>query len=378
MEQSTTLLTILESLISEEDIQAIIDKHKYQEVARKFTVKALVHMFVMAAANEWKSFRHSADVATSYGLPAVNYSTFSKKASAVSYAIVKDVFQLLLSRMNRWMRRSFSFPKELLLIDSTTITVGKTRLPWAPYHGERAGIKLHVALSETTEIPHKVVETTGLKHDGPLMSEFVNPQFILVADRAYFKIERVDDYVKTEHPFVIRFKTNVELFHKKSLRRFPLENSNVVADYTCQLGTAQNRSRHRHRIVELLDNEGHVIRVVTNLRHVPAETIAKIYRARWTIEVFFRWIKQNLNVPTLFGTTENAVYNQLFSALITYVLVKVFYENGKATCQRERLNFASFTKRLLQDQLPIEWRMATQSFLQKLATFNGIRLSKTG
>ncbi|MEZ2661361.1 transposase [Aneurinibacillus aneurinilyticus] len=198
MEQSTTLLTILESLISEEDIQAIIDKHKYQEVARKFTVKALVHMFVMAAANEWKSFRHSADVATSYGLPAVNYSTFSKKASTVSYAIVKDVFQLLLSRMNRWMRRSFSFPKELLLIDSTTITVGKTRLPWAPYHGERAGIKLHVTLSETTEIPHKVVETTGLKHDGPLMSEFVNPQFILVADRAYFKIERVDDYVKTE------------------------------------------------------------------------------------------------------------------------------------------------------------------------------------
>ncbi|MFT9850571.1 transposase, partial [Aneurinibacillus sp. REN35] len=106
--------------------------------------------------------------------------------------IFKDLFLLLLSRCNRRIRRSTAFPKELLLIDSTTMTVGEGRLPWAPYHGKRSGVKLHVALLEASKMPQNVMETTGLRHDSPMMDSFLDPNFVLVADRAYFQIQRVD------------------------------------------------------------------------------------------------------------------------------------------------------------------------------------------
>ncbi|WP_376717948.1 transposase [Paenibacillus forsythiae] len=91
-------------------------------------------------------------------------------------------------------------------------------------------------------------------------------------------------------------------------------DSPILRDLTCRLGMAQCRSRKRHRVVIFRDYEGREIRVVTDLMQVTAEQIALMYKARWQVEVFFRWIKQHLNIPTLFGTTENAVYGQLFGA----------------------------------------------------------------
>lgn len=78
----------------------------------------------------------------------------------------------------------------------------------------------------------------------------------------------------------------------------------------------KSRSEKRHQVVFFKDYENRKVRVVTSLRNVAAEMVGDMYKARWAIESFFRWIKQNLNVPVLFGTAENAVYNQLFAALI--------------------------------------------------------------
>lgn len=99
---------------------------------------------------------------------------------------------------------------------------------------------------------------------------------------------------------------------------------------TCYLGTPQCQSELRHRVVVFTDNKGNEIRVATNLMHLSTEQIADAYKARWGIEVFFRWIKQNLNVPILFGTTKNAVFNQLFAALMTYVVLKWLYDHAKS------------------------------------------------
>jgi hypothetical protein len=379
MKKSTTLLSLLEHLISNEDIQTLLDRHKYKDTAREFTVSMLLRFLVMAAANEWKAFRHGADVSQAYDLQVFHYSTFSKKASDVPYLIIKDLLELILSRCNRRMRRSVRFPKELLLIDSTTITVGETRLPWAPYHGKRAGIKLHVGLFEATRMPKKVVETTGLKHDSPMMDAFLDRRFILVADRAYFQLKRIDSFLETEQPFVIRMKMNVELPRKKSLRRFITSDSNVINDFTCQLGTPQNRTAYRHRVIEFTDYEGHVMRVVTNLRDVSAEIVAQVYQARWAIEVFFRWIKQHLNVPTLFGTTENAVFNQLFAALLTYVLLKAFYEEAKKYNRLKNVSFISFTRQLIEGQLlSVEWQIVFQDFIKNHQAVHNNDIPKTG
>lgn len=107
---------------------------------------------------------------------------------------MKEVFALIVHKCNRVTRRTLKIPNQLLLVDSTTITVGKTRLPWAVYHGERSGIKLHVSFSLETGMPLHVIETVGLKHDGPVGRHLADKRFVLVEDRAYFSIKQADQY----------------------------------------------------------------------------------------------------------------------------------------------------------------------------------------
>lgn len=213
---------------------------------------------------------------------------------------MKRLFALIVSKCNRKTRRALRFPKPLRIVDSTTMTVGKNRLPWAPYHVERSRIKLHIAYSPECESPMDAVETTGLRHDDPVGETLTDPKQILVEDRVYFKIERIHQFVESSQYFVIQIKENVEIYLPHRLQRLVSPDSNVIADFTCQLGTKQCRSRKRHRVVVFRDANGNDIQVVTNVLDVSAEKIADMYQECWTIEVFFRWIKQYLNVPILF------------------------------------------------------------------------------
>jgi hypothetical protein len=290
MKKNTTFHNLFQKIVSEEELAVIQDTVGYQDSARKLDVLTLIKYFLCAAMNEFKSYRNCADVGDQYGLPKVDHSTLSKKASHVDFNIMKKLFHLVVSKCNRATRRALKIPKDLqdlLLIDSTTITVGKARLPWALYHGERAGIKLHVGYTPLTEIPLQVVETTGLVHDGPISERLADSRFIMVEDRAYLKIKRIDQFVSDQQMFVIRMKENVEIFRPHALQRIEQEGSPITRDITCQLGTKQTRSVKRHRVVFFKDDYGNEMRVVTNLMNVSPEVIADMYKARWKIETFF-------------------------------------------------------------------------------------------
>lgn len=184
-----------------------------------------------------------------------------------------------------------------------------------------------------------------------------------MADRAYFALDKVDRYAQTGQDFVIRLKKNIQLNRKKSLKRTMANDSNILADFTCTLGTAQKQTKKRHRVVEFIDYEGALVRVVTNLRHVTAEDIAAMYKERWAIESFFRWIKQNLNVPVLFGTTPNAVFSQLFAALIAYVLLKFLHARINRKSDVKSLSFAGFTRLFLWQALDQQWKTYVEEIL---------------
>ncbi|MCU6791381.1 IS4 family transposase [Paenibacillus sp. WQ 127069] len=329
LKKSTTILSILQSVLTQEEVESVVKEVGHEDKARKFTVHQLLQYWCTAAYEEWPSYRTGADRASLSGLSEDHYSRFSSKAAEVPFAVFKELHHLLIRKCNRETRRKLAFPKELLLIDSTTVTVGKTRLPWAPYHGERAGVKLHVALRAETQQQQQVVETVGSRHDGP-----VKPDSILFhpgMDRAYGKLERLDRYKIDGQSFVIRLRDNIHLEKPKALRRQSPTDSPVIRDITCQLGTPQCRSEKRHRVVIFRDFEGREIRVVTDLMQVTAEQIAQMCKARWQIEVFFRWIKQHLNLATLFGTTENAVYGQLFTALMVYYVLLTWFFDAVST-----------------------------------------------
>ncbi|MDQ0494871.1 IS4 family transposase [Paenibacillus brasilensis] len=366
MKKSITIPFILQSILTPEEVQSVAKETDYEDKARKFTVTHLLQYWCVAALEQWDSYRSGVDHAAHSGLLAVHYSCFSTKAAEVPFAIFKELLHRVIHKCSRETRRKLAFPKELLLIDSTTMTVGKTRLPWAPYHGERAGIKLHVALRAQNGQPLQVVETLGSKHDGPMSEALTQPDYIVVMDRAYGKLERLDDFKIQGQSFVIRLRDNVHLEKPHALSRLKPSDSTILRDITCQLGTPQCRSKRRHRVVMFRDFEGRVIRVVTDLMQVTAEQIAQMYKARWQIEVFFRWIKQHLNIPTLFGTTENAVYGQLFCALIVYVLLKWLFDTAQGTWpQHAILSFARFSRLFLLQNLPVEWLIQIQHVLFK-------------
>jgi hypothetical protein len=368
MKKSTTFTKLVQTLLKEEDVKEIVEELKYADVARKFTAHQLLLFFMHAALGQWDSYRSGVGKAVGCGLNPFHYSTFSTKASDVPYELFKRLFHLLISRCNRSVKRRLHIPKDLLLVDSTTITVGKTRLPWALYHGERAGIKLHVALCAATEQPVQVIETIGTAHDGPIGENLADKNYILVQDRAYGKIKRFDEYARQKQYFVTRIKENVTLVNAHSLQREQAVNSPVIKDITCYLGTPQCQSELRHRVVTFNDNHGNEIRVTTNLRHLSAEQIADIYKARWGIEVFFRWMKQNLNVPVLLGTTKNAVFNQMFAALMTYVVLRWLYDHSKTfVISCKSIPIIRFTEHIQQNRLPIEWLVASAYVLDKFA-----------
>ncbi|MBD1372158.1 IS4 family transposase [Hazenella sp. IB182357] len=364
MSNSTTFTTIMQTVLKEDEVKEIVKSTGYLDTGRKFTVYMLFQFLANAAFGKWSGYRAGVDIAASCGLPTVDRTTFSKKASSVPFDIFKRMFDLLISKCNRKTRRKLQLPSDLLLIHSTTVTVGKARLPWATYHGERSGVKLHVAFDATLEIPVQFRETIGTVHDGPIGEKLAHSNYILVQDRAYSKVSRFDEYSQRAQFFVTRIKNNLEL--TDSIASAFEENSNITCDITCKLGSVNCRSKKRFRVVSFQDTNGNEIRVATNLYGTPAEEIAEMYKARWAVESFFRWIKQNLNVPTLFGTTQNAVYNQLFTALITYVVIKWIYESAKPlVLPCKSLSIKRFVRLLLLRDLPLEWKLALLSCLEK-------------
>ncbi|MET3212225.1 UNVERIFIED_CONTAM: hypothetical protein ABIC26_005247 [Paenibacillus sp. PvR008] len=130
-----------------------------------------------------------------------------------------------------------------------------------------------------------MIETLGSKHDGPICEALAQPDYILVMDRAYGKLERLDDFKIQKQSFVIRLRDNVHLEKPHALSRLKKADSSVIRDITCQLGTPQCRSKQRHRVVMFRDFEGREIRVVTDLMQVTEEHIAQMYKARWQIGV---------------------------------------------------------------------------------------------
>ena len=378
LNQSTTFPNLLQNLHIDDELKPFLKKIDYIDTARKLDVFTLLQYLTSASVHAWTGYRQSATEGASYGLPKVDHSALSKKASHVPYTIFKKLFHRVVAMCNRTTRRALNLSKDLLVIDATTMTVGEGRLPWAVYHGKRSGVKLHVAYKPSTGSPVHVEETGGLKHDGPVGEQLANGDYTLVEDRAYFKIQRIDRFIDDEQSFVIRMKNNVEIVRPQSLKRLQNEGSRVTRDITCQLGSSQVRSQKRHRVVFFNDDHGNEIRVVTDLKYVSAEKIAAIYRERWAVESFFRWIKQYLNVPTLFGTTPNAVFNQLYAALIAYVILRWLHQRTSKMHVFKRLSFITFTRHLLAQNLPVDWASEMAVMLKRWKQLYGLGMSKYG
>jgi hypothetical protein len=213
----------------------------------------------------------------------------------------------------------------LYALDSTTIDLCLALFPWAKFRSQKAAVKMHTLLDLHGNIPAFVHISDGKLHDIHALDRIpIEPGAYYAMDRAYVDFERLYRFTLSSAFFVTRTKKNVLLQRRYS---HPVDKSTgVSSDQTVILTSLASASVYPDplRRVSYRDPEtGKQLRFLTNNFNLPALTIAQIYKQRWQVELFFKWIKQRLRIKAFFGTSENAVKTQIWIAVSVYVLVAI-------------------------------------------------------
>jgi hypothetical protein len=210
-------------------------------------------------------------------------------------------------------------------LDSTTIDLCLSVFPWAHFREQKAAVKMHTLLDLRGSIPTFIEVSDGKRHDVHLLDEIIaEPGAFYVMDRAYLDFERLHAFHRSGAFFVTRTKTGVVLRRRYSHAVPP--DSGVTSDQTVVLGSAGSARNYPDtlRRVRFVDPEhGRSLIFLTNNFELPALTIAQLYKSRWRIELFFKWIKQHLRIKAFYGSSENAVKTQIWIAVASYVLIAI-------------------------------------------------------
>ena len=209
--------------------------------------------------------------------------------------------------------------------DSTMIDLCLSLFPWAPYERSRGAVKLHTLLDLRGNIPTLCVITHGRVHDVRALDWIpLEPGAIYMLDRGYVSYARLWRIQQAKASFVIRAQSNLKA---TVVTRHPVDStSGILEDQTVVLTIAHSRSRYPDQLRRVCyhDRENdRRLTYLTNQLTLPARTIADLYRQRWQIECFFKWIKQHLRIKRFFGTNKNAVKTQIWIAITTYLLVAI-------------------------------------------------------
>jgi hypothetical protein len=226
-------------------------------------------------------------------------------------------------------------------LDATTIDLCLSVFPWAPFRSTKAAIKLHTLLDLRGNIPSFIHISDGKWHEVNLLEELiVEPGAFYVMDRGYIDFERLFRLSDAGSFFVTRAKSNLKIQRRYSHKVD--KSTGLICDQTVVLTVFYSRKGFDAplRRVKFKDPQtGKSLVFLTNNFVLPALTITQLYRLRWRIELFFKWIKQHLRIKAFFGTTENAVKTQIWIAISVYVLVAII---------KKRLNLSASLYELLQ------------------------------
>src|SRR5437868_7653543 len=215
--------------------------------------------------------------------------------------------------------------ESLYAVASTTIDLCLSLFPWAKFRKHKAAVKMHTLLDLHGNIPTFIRITDGKVHDVNILDEIMpEAGAFYVMDRGYIDFERLFVFTLCSAFFVVRSKANVLLQRRYS---HPVDKSTGVrSDHTVILAAIDSAKAYPDslRRVSYLDIETKKrLKFLTNNFALPAFTIAQIYKCRWQVELFFKWIKQHLRIKAFYGTSENAVKTQIWIAISVYVLVAI-------------------------------------------------------
>ena len=331
MKNFTTIFNQLLNLIPHGQIQKAINEFNGDKYAKKFTT---YHQFItllyaqITGKDSLRGIEKPLNINRGklnyFSLPEIKKSTLSDANNKRDCRIFEKIFNILLTKtLKLTPPHKFNFENPLYSMDSTTINLCLNIFDWAKYRQKKGAIKIHVKLCHEGNIPEFLTITDGKHADITMAKTVMNfkPDSIVVMDKGYIDFKWLYSLNQQNVFFVTRAKINMA-YEVTGQHEFAKETG-VISDEEIVL-TSKNGAKdypEKLRMVKYYDAKTEKqYTFITNNFKLDAKTIADIYKDRWQIELFFKWIKQNLKIKSFLGTTQNAVMTQIWVAMITYLI----------------------------------------------------------
>ena len=274
----------------------------------------------------------------------VSRNTLANANSVRDWRIYADFAQSLIAIARRlYADESFGVDMKdtVYALDATTIDLCLSLFSWAPFRSTKAAVKLHTLLDLRGNIPSFIHISDGKLHDVNVLDLLIpEAGAFYIMDRGYIDFGRLHRLHTAGSFFVIRAKSNLQVKRRYSL---PVDRSTgLICDQIVVLTGFYSRQGYQAPLRRIRFNDpdtGNRLVILTNHFDLPALTITNLYRCRWQIELFFKWIKQHLRIKSFFGTSENAVKSQIWIAVSVYVLVAIM---------KKRMNLSASLYQILQ------------------------------
>ncbi len=336
MAYGTTVLGELLHLLPRDQFQAFVGQHGGDRYVKHFTCWNQLTVLMYAQLSGKTSLR---EIETGWacwdsrlyhlGLTAVKRNTLAHANRVRSYEIFESLFYALVRRCKAFAPEALTLDIAcpLYALDATVINVCLSLFPWAKFRKQKGAFKIHTLFSVTNQIPTFLVITHGKVSDIRAAKENAGLHAlpkgsILTVDRGYVDYAFLHNLLREQITFVVRLKKNAQIVRLGE--HAPPTEEGVLKDERIAFVLPDAIAAYPEdlRLVTYRDEEHDIVyEFLTNSFEFSAKTIADIYRHRWHIELFFKWIKQHLKIKTFLGTTKNAVMTQVWIAMICYLLL---------------------------------------------------------
>lgn len=309
------------SLLPTEDFDCpLIDYGNY-----KLTTKSLFKIFVAAQLDQWSSYDHMEEKLKAYpalceelNLTEISGSQLSRRINDLPTEWVQKLFLKVVQKIKELTQSSTGFPHgvgRLSIVDSTELKLPEQLCDWAYISKSHNAVKMHTRLmvvSSDIAFPDKIVPSTGTVSDFESSDSLIEElDTTYVIDRGYPSRDNLMDWQKKEISFVARIAKNLRLY---TVEEYEPTHPSVVQDAKVLYGISKIPVRY----IEFIDEKERTYRILTTRFDLTDQQVMEIYRHRWMIELFFKWIKQHLKVTKIWSTKPQGIWNQMFLALITF------------------------------------------------------------
>lgn len=313
MDKDTTKSTLIEVLnqFPFEKFNSLIRETGADKYIKKLFTTKLLYIMIIAQITQTESLaaladkvKNDIDLQVNLKLNSISVSQLSRRLREIKSSFWGDVFSQVAKIVMQKTTNHCATPNvdRIHIIDASTITLCLNSYRWADYRKTKAGIKLHQCLVYQNGhiYPDRALLTTAKKSDKSQLDDLLitDPNALYVFDRGYVDYKSWDDYCDAGIRFVTRIKDN---FIINVIDEKPVEGTKMIESTVILGDPKKTKMRHKLRLIKTMDTKGSPVVILTNDFKISALEISEIYRARWKVELFFKWIKQHLKVKKFFG-----------------------------------------------------------------------------